>query len=114
MGCKKELENFNGDVNIEVRATLTFSPMRFTAPQKNSLHKRGKSYKITWLGAIANESLQIELYNDTSRVFEINRTTNKGTLEWEIPLNTEPGKTINTKLAVWILHLILHLATHLL
>jgi hypothetical protein len=98
-GVKKELGNFEGDINIEVRATLTYSPMRFTTPQRNALHKRGKSYKITWLGAIANENLQIELYNDTSRVYEINRTINKGTLEWEIPLNTEPGKNYKYKIS---------------
>jgi hypothetical protein len=98
-GTKKELSNFEGDVTVEVRATLTFSPMRFTSPQKNALHKRGKSYKINWLGAVANENLQIELYNDTSRVYEINRTTNKGTLEWEIPLNTEPGKNYKYKIS---------------
>jgi hypothetical protein len=98
-GAKKELSNFEGDVTIEVRATLTFSPIRFTSPQKNALHKRGKSYKVNWLGAIANENLQLELYNDTSRVFEINRTINKGTLEWEIPLNTEPGKNYKYKIS---------------
>jgi hypothetical protein len=98
-GVKKELGNFDDDINIEVRATLTYSPMRFTSPQRNTLHKRGKSYKITWLGAVANENLQIELYNDTSRVYEINRTVNKGTLEWEIPLNTEPGKNYKYKIS---------------
>jgi hypothetical protein len=98
-GVKKELLNFDDEVTLEVRATLTFSPMRFTSPQKNELHKRGKSYKLTWLGAVANENLQIELFNDTSRVYEINRTNNKGTLEWEIPLNTEPGKNYRYKIS---------------
>lgn len=98
-GSKKELSNFAGDVSLEVRATLTFSPIRFTAPQRNSLHKRGKSYKITWLGAIANENLQLELFNDTARVFEINRTNNQGGLEWEIPLNMEPGKSYKYKIS---------------
>lgn len=98
-GARKELSDFEGDVTLEVRATLTFSPMRFTAPQRNTLHKRGKSYKVTWLGAVANENLQLELFNDTSRVFEINRTNNKGALEWEIPLNIEPGKNYKYKIS---------------
>jgi hypothetical protein len=98
-GTKKELSNFDGDVTIEVRATLTYSPMRFTSPNRNSLHKRGKSYKVSWLGAIANENLQLELFNDTARVFEINRTPNKGSLEWAIPLNLDPGKNYKYKIS---------------
>ncbi len=98
-GAKKELSDFEGDITFEVRATLTFSPMRFTAPQKNALHKRGKSYKLTWMGAVANENLQLELYNDTTRVLEIGRTQNKGNLEWELPLNIAPGKTYKYKIS---------------
>lgn len=98
-GAKKELSNFEGDVTFEIRAVLTYSPMRFTTPQKNALYKRGKNYKLTWIGAVANENLQIELYNDTTRVVEIGRTPNKGLLEWQVPLNTAPGKTYKYKIS---------------
>jgi len=98
-GSMKELGDFDGELSLEVRATLTFSPIRFTSPKSNSVYKRGKSYKFNWLGALPNENLQLELYSDTTRQYEINRTINKGVYQWEVPLNASPGKSYRLKIS---------------
>lgn len=99
-GSLKELNEFDGEVTLEVRATLTFSPMRFNTPKKDAVYRRGKNYKFTWLGGVVNENLQLELYTDTTvRKYEINRVSNKGVYEWEIPINAEPGKNYRLKIS---------------
>lgn len=98
-GSMKELGDYEGEIGLEVRATLTFSPIRFTSPKSNSVYKRGNSYKFNWLGALPNENLQLELYSDTARQYEINRTLNKGVYHWEIPLNATPGKMYRLKVS---------------
>lgn len=98
-GAKNELSNFEGDITLEIRATLTFSPMRFTNPQGATVYKRGNNYKMSWLGAIANENLQLELYRDSTRKFEIVRVENKGSYIWDIPQHVEPGKNYRLKIS---------------
>jgi hypothetical protein len=98
-GSMKELGDYDGEISLEVRATLTFSPIRFTTPKSNAIYKRGKSYKFNWLGALPNENLQLELYSDTTRQYEIGRLLNKGVYQWEIPVNASPGKTYRLKIA---------------
>jgi hypothetical protein len=98
-GSMRELGDYEGEITLEVRATLTFSPIRFTTPKNNSVYKRGKNYKFNWLGALPDENLQLELYSDTTRQYEIGRLINKGVYQWEIPVNASPGKTYRLKLS---------------
>jgi hypothetical protein len=98
-GSMKELGEYEGEITLEVRATLTFSPIRFTTPKSNAIYKRGKSYKFNWLGALPNENLQLELYSDTTRQYEIGRLLNKGIYQWEIPINASPGKAYRLKIS---------------
>ncbi|QHT71578.1 hypothetical protein GXP67_35395 [Rhodocytophaga rosea] len=98
-GSMKELGDYDGEISLEVRATLTFSPIRFTTPKSNAIYKRGKSYKFNWLGALPNENLQLELYSDTTRQYELGRLLNKGVYQWEIPVNAAPGKTYRLKIS---------------
>lgn len=98
-GVKKELGDFDGDITFEIRARLMFSPIRFTTPTRNVTYKRGNTYKIDWLGAVADENMKIELYNDTTKRFDITQVQNRYRHQWTLPENMEPDKNYRLKIS---------------
>jgi len=95
---EKELVAFEGELNFEVRAELTFTPISMIFPDDASI-TRGKSQLITWKGTNTRERVDIQLLRDGRRVQTIANTANDGLYEWEVPYATKPGKGYTVKIS---------------
>lgn len=94
----KELIAFDGDLTFEVRALLTFSPVKLSYPVKGSI-SRGKTHTITWEGNNPNEDVDIELFRDRKKIGTIAKTTNDGSFEWDVPVTLKPGRGYSLKIS---------------
>lgn len=94
----KELVAFEGDLTFEVRALLTFSPLKVSFPVNGSA-RRGTAMTITWLGSVPNGFVDIELFRDDKKVSTIARTQNDGSYQWNIPIDTNPGQGYTIKVS---------------
>jgi hypothetical protein len=98
-GAKKELKEFEGEVSFEVRAKLLASPIRFMNPTANYRYKRNREYKVDWLGALADEEMQLELFQDSVKLMNVSRVPNKGTYQWAVPKELKPGDNYRLKVS---------------
>lgn len=94
----KELVAFEGSLNFEVRAELTFTPISMIFPERAKL-SRGKQHLITWKGTNTSENVDIQLLKEGKRVGTIASTRNDGQYEWEIPPSTRPGNGYAVKVS---------------
>ena len=94
----KSLVAFEGELNFEVRAELTFTPISMVFPENTTL-KRGKEHFITWKGTNSNENVDIQLLKDGRKIATIGHTLNDGQYEWEIPYSIKPGKGYSVKIS---------------
>ena len=94
----KELVSFEGDLVFEVRAELSFSPIRLTHPSGGA-QRRGTELNISWLGSNPKEYVDIELFRNGSKIRTIARTPNDGKLDWEIPMDAAPGQGYSVKIS---------------
>ena len=94
----KELVAYEGELDFEIRAELTFTPINVSFPEKSTV-KRGKLHTISWLGTNTGEQVDIQLYRDGNRVGTIANTVNDGQFEWEVPFSTKPGKGYSVKVS---------------
>ena len=94
----KELVAYEGSLNFEVRAELTFTPISMIFPDKTNL-SRGKQHLITWKGTNRNENVDIQLLRDGRKIGTIANTTNDGQYAWNIPSSTKPGKGYSVKVS---------------
>ncbi|GJM28773.1 MAG: hypothetical protein DHS20C17_14080 [Cyclobacteriaceae bacterium] len=94
----KELVAFEGELNFEVRAELTFTPISMVFPESTSI-TRGKQQLITWKGTNAKERVDIQLLRDGRRVQTIASTVNDGQYEWEVPYSTKPGQGYSVQIS---------------
>ena len=94
----KELVAFEGSLNFEVRAELTFTPISMVFPENTKL-SRGKQHLITWKGTNTSEKVDIQLLHEGRRVGTIASTINDGQYEWDIPQSTKPGKGYAVKVS---------------
>ncbi len=98
-GAKKEIGVFDNTLAFKVEATLTFSPMVLKNPAKATVWRRGKGHDIAWAGGVENESLQLELWKDSTLSFIITRTANQGNYDWQVPVALAPGDDYKIRLA---------------
>lgn len=94
----QELVAFDGDLTFEVRALLTFSPLKVSYPTEGSI-RRGTPQSITWLGSNSSEYVDVELFRDDRKVSTIVRTQNDGEYLWNIPIDTKPGQGYTVKIS---------------
>lgn len=97
--ARKELSHFKGEITFEVQATLVFSPISIKNPVSASVYKRGKSYKLDWEGGIANENLNLELYQGDTKLTDITRTPNNHNFEWKIPSGIKSGNNYKIRIS---------------
>lgn len=94
----RELVAFQGELNFEVRAELTFTPISMVFPEGSSV-RRGKQQLINWKGSNVNERVDIQLMRDGRRVGTIANTVNDGQYEWDVPYSAKPGKGYSVKIS---------------
>lgn len=94
----RELVAFQGELNFEVRAELTFTPISMVFPEGSSV-RRGKQQLINWKGSNVNERVDIQLMRDGRRVGTIASTVNDGQYEWDVPYSAKPGNGYSVKIS---------------
>jgi len=97
--ANKQLGTFKDVVSFEVKATLTFTPLKFITPTKNEALKLGKTYQLKWKGGASDASLKVELLKNNALAYELPTTQNVGNLAWEIPKTLTAGNNYNLKLS---------------
>ena len=95
---RRELVAFEGSLNFEVRAELTFTPISLVFPERAGI-KRGKKHLITWKGTNTNEKVDIQLLREGREIGTIVNTINDGQYEWDVPNSTKPGKGYTVKVS---------------
>ena len=94
----KELVAFDGELVFEIRATLTFTPIRVTFPANTKI-ARGKQHQISWQGSNTSEYVDLQLYRNGRRIATIASTINDGLYEWDVPSETKPGKGYTVRIS---------------
>ena len=94
----KELVAYEGELTFEVRAELTFTPIRVSFPETKKV-SRGKQHLISWKGTNTNDRVDIQLYRNDKKVASITKTVNDGQYEWDVPYSAKPGKGYSVKIS---------------
>lgn len=88
-----ELQDFQGDIIFEVRATLMGSYFRFVSPVSSDKIKKGKTINIRWEGGNNSDKVKVELLQLNKTVSTLNdEMSNNGRLFWTVPKSMKPGK----------------------
>lgn len=95
---ERELVAYEGELNFEVRAELTFTPISMVFPESSSI-TRGKQQLITWKGTNTRERVDIQLLREGRKVGTIANTVNDGQFEWEVPYSVKPGNGYTVKIS---------------
>lgn len=97
--ARKEVDNFNGNVTFEVKATLMTGFFTIKIPSASGKYKKGKALNINWSGGNDKESVKIELLKSDKPVALINdHTGNTGSYKWEIPRKTKSSANYRIKI----------------
>lgn len=89
--AKEELKVFTGDIEFEVRALLTYSPLVAKAPVSGTTFKVGKLLPILWEGGTNQDNLQLELFRGGQMARTISPTGNTGSYTWALPKDLKKG-----------------------
>lgn len=92
LDAKENFAGFQGELDFDVRATLTFSPVKFIEPFKDMTYKKGDFVRIAWRGGVENDQYAISLYKGRQQVTYINELANQNDYLWNMPKGTKPGK----------------------
>ena len=83
--ARKELRIFSGDIQFEIRAESSFSPLVVTTPLPNTIHKGGKSLEINWRGGNSGDRITIDILRDGRMFQSAGSVSNNGSYNWAIP-----------------------------
>jgi hypothetical protein len=93
-----ELIDFEGNLTVEIRAKLAFSPLAFQ--RDVAAAKRGKSLPVEWSGARAGDQVRLELMqSDSVAVRSMATVNNTGFYTWQIPDDMSIGKTYRIRIS---------------
>jgi hypothetical protein len=103
---KEELNNFKGEVTLEVRGealaslvpqvekpvttSSSISPYSIKSPWSTS-HKRGKALTIIWSGGTPVDNVSLELLKESVPQQKLTDTKNNGNYQWEVPSKMKTG-----------------------
>lgn len=96
--AKNEVQNFNGNITFEVRASMAMPAITFQNPSRDTDFKRGKTYQITWDGGAANKNYELELYRNGVKQQTLGTAENNRRYTWSIPTTVDNGKNYSIKL----------------
>lgn len=85
--ARKELQNFKGQIIIEVRAEPIVLPYQFNFEKKIKA-RRGTTLKINWTGGKKSDVVDLQLLNKNKEVVSVLASSNnEKTYSWKIPKN---------------------------
>ena len=88
-----ELQEFEGDITFEVRATLMAGYYRVTSPVSSDKIKKGKTMNIRWEGEENSGNVKIELIRLNRTIATVNDgIPNSGRYNWSVPKSIKAGK----------------------
>lgn len=91
--ARSELANYKGNISFEVRGEpiIVIKPFSFGNPLNGSSVKRTKDLNIQWSGGGKNETVQLQLMQNSAVKGSVANTTNTGKYTWKVPKNTPKG-----------------------
>lgn len=90
----QELQEFQGDVFLELRGIITPPWIRILTPNRGDKVKPGKELEIRWDSDV-DRDIKIDLYRGTSFVSEITSTPNSGSYIWLVPASAVKDSKYN-------------------
>jgi hypothetical protein len=93
----KELGNYKGDIELEIKAKFYLPFLKLTDFDTNKKYKRGKNYPLVWTSGNMSGQIDIELYNGQNRVHRESNVGNSGKYDFIIPGSVKPGKDYRLK-----------------
>ena len=94
---KSELSGFQGEISFQVVLNIFIPYVSFINPIDGSSIKRGNTNIIKWRGGNANDKLQLELYQNNTRIRVLQSIDNIGEFNWAVPKDIKPGKDYQLK-----------------
>ena len=92
-----EIGVFSGDISFEIVATVTFTPLQFTAPAAGAGLKIGKAANVRWQGDTPS-ALQMSLMKSNQQLLDLGNVGNSGNYTWNVPKTLEKGGGYSLKL----------------
>ncbi|WP_119844905.1 Ser-Thr-rich GPI-anchored membrane family protein [Reichenbachiella sp. MSK19-1] len=85
-------EEFKGDVNFQIVATMVYAPIVIDTPSKPSKHKKGSMVQVKWHGGIEDEKFSVDLYKNGVKQETLDANNEYGTYSWVMPRKQKKGK----------------------
>lgn len=92
INAKEHFTGYQGELDFDVRATLTFSPVTFIEPYQDMTYKKGDFVRVAWRGGFTNDNYAISLYKGDNKVSYINSIVKTNDYLWNMPKGTKAGK----------------------
>ncbi len=90
--AKKEINGFKGDIEFEISATLTYSPLRNLKIEDHKSVKKRKTYWVSWDGGISGMPFNLELIRKGNPVISLNGRQDEHKIKFTVPRSIKTGK----------------------
>lgn len=95
--AQKELKNFQGNVQLEIRGTVTYVPVHTDNQPIKAKHD--KSTTISWDGGEPQNQIRIELIKSGQVIQSLGQVSNSGRYNWVVPDDVPKGAGYSIRLS---------------
>ena len=87
----EELGTYKGEIDFKVVGEPEALPFAFTTQKEGSSVRRGKKTVVQWEGGLADQQVQLELFQAGQRVQALTESKNNGSYSWQLPSDMNKG-----------------------